>query len=553
MPIISFIGIYLLLLSSIIGYGYFFANNISTYNKNANIGYLGIYGIFILTLISYLTNLILPHNFIHNYIVIFLGLFFFVKYIFTIKKIKKDFDIKLLLFFIVISLFAIFYFKNHDDFPYYHLSFMHNITLNKVEFGLGNFDLAYNHVSSLFFFHSLFKLPFTGDYFYFIGPASILIFINMILIKNIYQIDKEKNLNFVKFLSLFIFIFINVFFYRLAEHGTDRSAIIIIFLIILLMFQILENKVLDRIKFENFIILLTLVVSIKSFYAIYAFLFFIIYFKFFSIKKIFLFINEYKIIHLSIAFCLLIFFYNIAYTGCLVYPVVSTCFENAFWAMDMSRIEMAMNWYELWSKSGANPNYRVDNPDYYIQGFNWIHNWFDNYFFNKVSDAILGLITIIIITIIILRPRKIIFKYSNAFNVIFIALIIYFFEWFYNHPALRYGGYHLIALSFFIPTAILLSGQKFKFSKYKRQVHLLIIISIIIFTTRNINRINNEVENYNYNFVKSPTYRIQPDFYKLKKNKAKVFSKTDNCKVEVKSSKNCKEIKGYTFFYKKDF
>jgi hypothetical protein len=266
MPIISFIGIYLLLLSSIIGYGYFFANNISTYNKNANIGYLGIYGIFILTLVSYLTNLILPHNFIHNYIVIFLGLFFFVKYIFTIKKIKKDFDIKLLLFFIIISLFAIFYFKNHDDFPYYHLSFMHNITLNKVEFGLGNFDLAYNHVSSLFFFHSLFKLPFTGDYFYFIGPASILIFINMILIKNIYQIDKEKNLNFVKFLSLFIFIFINVFFYRLAEHGTDRSAIIIIFLIILLMFQILENKVLDRIKFENFIIFFFFILFIFFFF-----------------------------------------------------------------------------------------------------------------------------------------------------------------------------------------------------------------------------------------------------------------------------------------------
>ena len=82
---------------------------------------------------------------------------------------------------------------------------------------------------------------------------------------------------------------------------------------------------------------------------------------------------------------------------------------------------------------------------------------------------------------------------------------------------------------------------------------MLIIISIIIFTTRNINRINNEVENYNYNFVKSPTYRIQPDYYKLKKNKDKVFSKTDNCKVEVKSSKKCKEIKGYTFFYKKDF
>ena len=553
MATISFVGIYILLLSSIIGYGYFFSNNILKYNKNANIGYIGIYGIFLLTLISYLSNLFLPHDFIHNYIIIFFGLLFFIKYIPKIKQIKKDQDIKHLLFFITLSLFAIFYFKNHDDFPYYHLSFIHNITLNKVEFGLGNFDLAYNHVSSLFFFHSLFKLPFTGDYFYFIGPASILIFINLILAENIYSIDKNKRLNFINFLSLFIFIFINVFFYRLAEHGTDRSAIILIFLVILLMFQIFENKVLDRIKFENFIILLTLVVSIKSFYAIYAFLFFIIYFKFFSIKKLFVFINEHKIIYLSIAFCLLIFFYNIAYTGCLVYPVTSTCFENAFWAMDMTRIEYAMNWYELWSKSGANPNYKVDNPDYYIQGFNWIHNWFDNYFFNKVFDAILGLITVIIISIIILRPKKNIFKHSKTHNIIFIVLFIYFFEWFYNHPALRYGGYHLLALSFFIPTAILLGSQKFKFASYQKQINLLIIISIVIFTSRNINRINNEVENYNYNFIKSPTYRIQPDFYKLNKNKDKVFSKTENCKVEFENYTNCKKIKSYTFFYKKNF
>ena len=76
MAIISFVGIYLLLLSSIIGYGYFFSNNISTYNKNANIGFLGIYGVFVLTLVSYLTNLILAHNYIHNYIIIFLGIFF---------------------------------------------------------------------------------------------------------------------------------------------------------------------------------------------------------------------------------------------------------------------------------------------------------------------------------------------------------------------------------------------------------------------------------------------------------------------------------------------
>ena len=140
-----------------------------------------------------------------------------------------------------------------------------------------------------FFFHSLFNLPFTGDYFYFIGPASILLFANIILFKIIYKINKTKKLDLINFLSLFIFIFVNIFFYRLAEHGTDRSAIILIFLTILFMFQIFLEKPLNDTKFENFIILLTLIVSIKSFYAIYALLFLVIYFKYFSIKKTYFF------------------------------------------------------------------------------------------------------------------------------------------------------------------------------------------------------------------------------------------------------------------------
>ena len=50
------------------------------------------------------------------------------------------------------------------------------------------------------------------------------------------------------------------------------------------------------------------------------------------------------------------------------------------------------NWYEQWSKAGAGPNYRVDDPENYIQGFNWVGNWIDKYFFNKVSDFILGIL-----------------------------------------------------------------------------------------------------------------------------------------------------------------
>ena len=34
----------------------------------------------------------------------------------------------------------------------------------------------------------------------------------------------------------------------------------------------------------------------------------------------------------------------------------------------------AANWYELWAKAGASPNFKVANPDEYIQFFNWVES-----------------------------------------------------------------------------------------------------------------------------------------------------------------------------------
>ena len=42
-------------------------------------------------------------------------------------------------------------------------------------------------------------------------------------------------------------------------------------------------------------------------------------------------------------------------------------------------------------ETGATPNFRVDDPENYIKGFNWVSNWIDLYFFNKVSDFLAGL------------------------------------------------------------------------------------------------------------------------------------------------------------------
>ncbi len=191
MEFLKFVLIYTLLLSSIIGYGLIFSIKLTNFNKYQNkdlsIGYIGLFGILISILISYLTNFFYPHNNIHNLIFIIIGILIFF-YFFFYKKINLS---KYFLFSYLISFLTLFYFKGHDDFSYYHLSLINNLTENKIEFGISHFDIAFNHVSSIFYFNSLFKTVFSNDYFYQFGQISIFVFVNTILFENIFKKKKK--------------------------------------------------------------------------------------------------------------------------------------------------------------------------------------------------------------------------------------------------------------------------------------------------------------------------------------------------------------------------
>ena len=243
MEFFRFILIYSILLTSVIGYGLFFSKKLTRYNnffnREISIGYIGIFGIFFAVIISYLTNLVTPHNNLHNLIFILIGFLFFIYFL---SKSKKKILNNFFFFSYFISFFSIFYFKSHDDFSYYHLSSIINLTENKIEFGTHYFDIAFNHVSSLFHFHSLFKTFFTGDLFYQIGPLSIIIFVNTILFEKIFKKKNKDSLDIIFYLEIFLLVFINIFFYRLAEHGTDRSAQILFFLTFILCLELFQKK-----------------------------------------------------------------------------------------------------------------------------------------------------------------------------------------------------------------------------------------------------------------------------------------------------------------------
>ena len=87
---IIFVSSFYFLLLSVIGYGLIFQNlcfeKIKNFNDENSI-FIGFNGLFLITLISLITSLFVPHNFFHNLILHIIGIVFLL----SIKqKIRKN-------------------------------------------------------------------------------------------------------------------------------------------------------------------------------------------------------------------------------------------------------------------------------------------------------------------------------------------------------------------------------------------------------------------------------------------------------------------------------
>ena len=457
------------------------------------------------------------------------------------KRIVEYRDVTIIFIIIFIGILM---FKNHDDFYYYHFPYTQILTNYNKIFGLGNLNHGFRTASSIFYLNSLFYLPIIKYFLMNSGAAYILGFSNYILYKNIKDLIKKNNFNNVLFLSILSIIYINIIFARIAEHGTDRSALILIFVMSVYYLKSLSLKK-DEINskyFNNFYsklaLLFAIIISLKSFYIIYLVIFILWFFqikKYFEIKIIFSLIFKNYYTYLIILFFLFTVFTTFSNTGCLIYPATFTCFDQFSWSIPLAQVDQMQLWYEQWSKAGATPNFRVNDPELYVSKLNWVSNWINIYFFTKVSDNILSTILIAVIVYFLFtynstKIKKFVFTKDNK---IFYYLILFLFvEWFYNHPSLRYGGFALLALIFFIPISIYLSQFKFNVLKFKKNISLILILTIIVFIVRNVSRINNEFNQYGYNPIKSAFFYLNKDGFSLNDKVKKLYK---NQKIENKS------------------
>ena len=531
---------YFFIIFSITGFGLFFSFLIFKKNANFNIGYSGIFGLFFVSIYSYISSNFFSHSLMHNLFFNFFGLFLFIYFFF---KDKKKYDYYLFVLIFLILFFSILAHKSHDDFGYYHFPYSYFLTQFPSVYGLGFYDLGFRTPSSLFYINSLFYLPVASFYLFNFTAALVMGYANIILLTNILNSFKFNIFNFVSFLSLILFAFINIFFSRISEHGTDLSAQILILILVLDLLIITNFYEKSKIKVNSLLIIISLIISFKAFYVLYSI--FILYLLYFLIIKKNL-TETFKQNYLNILLCfiliLLVLITNFQITGCLIYPVSFSCLYNFPWSFDLKEVEDISRWYEQWSKAGAGPNFRVDNPEIYIEKFNWVKHWFFNYFIGKGSDLFFGLIFLLAVVFLVFYSKNKKTTEIRNYKLILLILALLLFEWFYKHPAFRYGGYCLVVLIFFIPFSILLEKFNGNHKTIVKKYLIILTITFVVFFFRNVYRIYKEIVKYDYQPIKHSSYMITNDYLGIVSSVDKLIITLNNCNNQKTGGGKCPDF-----------
>ena len=538
MLVLFFITSFLILLSTL-GYGIIIGKFLKI--QSPNLGLIGLLGLFLLSILSSYSHIIISHNYFHNIIILIIGLFIVINYL-----SKNYFDYKKILFIFILLFIALIISKTNEDFPYYHLPNSLQFAQQKLQFGLGNLNHGFKHISSIFMLMSLTYLPVFDYYLFNLINFLFLVFFIFFILFEIFS-NSNQNSNISKILLSFIIILFLTKFSRIAEYGTDLAGQMLVAVYLYYVFELLFNYKLSKKKrvdyFKLSLILIIFSITTKFIYIIYSLILFLPFVVLKDKRKI---INEfihYKFLTIIILPILFFLFFNFASTGCVIYPVTSTCFYETFdWAVPENTISYLNLHYETWSKGGMGPNFKIQNPELYVQNFNWFPNWISVYFFNKVTDYIL--VTILIILVFVSFFIKEIFKIKknqNKFNqklffYFYLFLILVFLTWFTNFPTLRYAGYIVVYILIITPIIFFLN-KKIDFKKKINLKKLIILFAIgySIFLSKNINRIHNELlisKDNHHNFENFPFYWIEKvDF-------EKIFI-SDHSMYFVKNNKKC--------------
>ncbi|MDC1378847.1 hypothetical protein N8267_03140, partial [Pelagibacteraceae bacterium] len=399
--------------------------------KDSNYFDLQLDGTIILLLLSYLIYITIGTNLTLNIIIFVAGLILYLNHKVELNSLK--FLNLILSFFLIFSILIIS--KTHEDFNTYHYFSIFEIFNNNLRIGISNLNGRFFHSSLLTLNQSIIVLPYLNFklvhlptfYIYF---CTVGYFISVLFAKKL-----KKDEIFFSILSVLILL---VKFNRLSEYGYDYVAQFIL-LIVFHKIYFLHSEDKQIIKAILYFLLAIIIKPISLFFI--PIMFFVLY-----KKKI----NFYKKIPKSQYFLILLLSLTLISssffkTGCLFYPLNSTCFNSSkvSWS-EKNRVSNVSKEVKIWAKSyGAQKSSKyekITDKELFDKNFNWLKFWVEKHFFYKIFEFLLIILSaIIIITFCFTREKSNFFEFKRDKIVMLFLSFLSVSLWFNMVPQFRFG------------------------------------------------------------------------------------------------------------------
>lgn len=503
--IFSLIVIFISFSLSIVGYGYHFKKYLTNEN-NFEIGESGIFGFVFLYLVAVTIHFFFSLNQVTTITILIIGIFLSIK---IHRKIQEYFNKNLFICLLIVFLSLILAATNnlHDDVYLYQLPYVNYLQSEKIIFGLSSLNdfAAYSH--GLYDIMSLFKVPIFKNQTIFLIPVIFVMFFLFILNDNL-KVNKNY-LRVFTYIILFLFLFK---FTRSKQFGTDVPVICLLFLI--------QIYILNYIKSENknyffksvIIFIFAVFLKIYAIFSVFYLLFFLIKFK----ENILIFFKNRNLVFFICFICLITFSKNVIHTGCLMYPVTSTCLEkeNANWSVGKKAIELRKVSLEAATKGiriyiRNQDHKKIITPEEYLDKFKY------TYHLNVIKDPdferFLVLVSIFLILCLTSVVNFFIKKNDYLIEEKFDKKILYlsffpFLAWIIYIPHIRYGGYSYIAFFLYL---LFLELNLFKYLT-KKNLNILLILGLFFIFSKNYLRIKDEyyLKKFSINNYPLPEYKI---------------------------------------------
>ena len=455
-----------------------------------------IFGLIVLSFLALLLNFFTPLSQIVNS-------FFLLLSIFILIKFKRSYLNKKYFIFCILSSFIVFLLITKSnvyrpDAGLYHLPYINILNQEKIILGISNLHFRFGHISIIQYLSAISNnLLFRENGIVFSSAliASAVI-INLISYLNKNIKSKNYDFHFLLTFSFLIFIFYKV--NRYSEYGNDAPAHLLMFILVSEIIKNFNNIKMDNVSnyflLSIFIIMNKIILLISIIFPFALFLNKNLKINYFNKKNFFI-----------IFFFLLWCVKNILTSGCLLYPVKNTCFNNLVWTNDIKAQKVSIQ-NEAWAKGW--PDYKKKNNGIsqldYSKKFFWLNTWANNHFI-KILKIMIPYLIFLFVLLLIVRSNNKKNKSKKYINFLIIISLIGSILWFLKVPVFRYGySYFIILISLFF--AFL--GSYINFRKSSEKIFKFIICSLLfVFIFKNLNRVIIEDKKYfNYPWPKFYSY-----------------------------------------------